>query len=103
MNFVDENDDDIHRISVNTDTSAINATIHGHTSGSVINIDYEPYVGTTEIEIVVNDFGIGELSDTASFYLTIGGNLANDMDTYPRNFELKNAYPNPFNLTLIHI
>ena len=97
MNFVDDNDQDIHRISVNTDTSAVNATIHGHSSGSVINIDYEPYVGTTEIEIIVNDFGIGELSDTASFYLAIGGNLANDMDIYPMNFELKNVYPNPFN------
>ena len=100
VNFVDDNDDDIHRISVNTDTSAINATIHGHTSGSVINIDYEPYVGATEIEIIVNDFGIGELSDTASFYLTIEENLANDIDIYPRNFELKTAYPNPFNPTI---
>ena len=100
VNFVDDNDQDIHRISVNTDTSAVNATIHGHSSGSVINIDYEPYVGTTEIEIIVNDFGIGELSDTASFYLTIEENLANDIDIYPRNFELKTAYPNPFNPTI---
>ena len=100
VNFVDDNDQDIHRISVNTDTSAVNATIHGHSSGSVINIDYEPYVGTTKIEIIVNDFGIGELSDTASFYLTIEENLANDIDIYPRNFELKTAYPNPFNPTI---
>ena len=100
VNFVDDNDQDIHRISVNTDTIAVNATIHGHSSGSVINIDYEPYVGTTEIEIIVNDFGIGELSDTASFYLTIEENLANDIDIYPRNFELKTAYPNPFNPTI---
>ena len=100
VNFTDNNDDDIHRIIVNTDTNAIIPTIHGHTTGSVINIDYEPYIGTTEIEIIVNDFGIGELSDTVSFTLTIEQNLANDMDTYPRNFELKNAYPNPFNPTV---
>ena len=100
VNFTDNNDDDIHRIIVNADTNAIIPTIHGHTPGSVINIDYEPYIGTTEIEIIVNDFGIGELSDTVSFSLTIEQNLANDMDTYPRNFELKNAYPNPFNPTV---
>ncbi len=100
VNFTDNNDDDIHRIIVNPDTNAIIPTIHGHTPGSVINIDYEPYIGTTEIEIIVNDFGIGELSDTVSFTLTIEQNLANDMDTYPRNFELKNAYPNPFNPTV---
>tara|TARA_X000000950_G_scaffold52355_1_gene62046 strand:- start:1250 stop:1735 length:486 start_codon:yes stop_codon:yes gene_type:complete len=85
---------------VNADTNAIIPTMHGHTSGSVINIDYEPYIGTTEIEIIVNDFGVGELSDTVSFYLTIEENLANDIDIYPRIFELKNAYPNPFNPTV---
>ena len=100
VNFTDNNDHDTHRIIVNADTNAIIPTIHGHTPGSVINIDYEPYIGTTEIEIIVNDFGIGELSDTVSFSLTIEQNLANDMDTYPRNFELKNAYPNPFNPTV---
>ena len=100
VNFTDDNDHDTHRIIVNADTNAIIPTIHGHTPGSVINIDYEPYIGTTEIEIIVNDFGIGELSDTVSFSLTIEQNLANDMDTYPRNFELKNAYPNPFNPTV---
>ncbi len=100
VNYTDNNDHDTHRIIVNTDTSVISTTIHGHISGSVVSIDYEPYIGTTEIEIIVNDFGIGELSDTVSFSLTIEQNLANDMDTYPRNFELKNAYPNPFNPTV---
>ena len=26
--------------------------------------------------------------------------MANDIDIYPRNFELKTAYPNPFNPTI---
>lgn len=100
VNFTDNNDDDIHRIIVNADTNAVIPNIYGHTPGSVVNIDYEPFIGTTEIEIIVNDFGIGELSDTVSFSLTIEENLANDIDTYPKIFELKNAYPNPFNPTV---
>ena len=58
VNFVDNNDDDIHRIIVNADTNAVIPNIYGHSSGSVVNIDYEPFIGTTEIEIIVNDFGI---------------------------------------------
>ena len=34
VNFTDNNNQDIHFISVNADTSAIRPTVHGHTSGS---------------------------------------------------------------------
>ncbi|OUX30147.1 MAG: hypothetical protein CBE24_07165 [bacterium TMED264] len=100
VNYTDNNDHDTHRIIVNTDTSAISTIIHGHTSGSVVSIDYEPYVGSTDIEVLVNDFGIGELSDTAYFSLTIGENLTSDIDIHPKNFVIKNTYPNPFNPTV---
>ena len=99
VNFTDNNQD-THRISVNADTSDITHTIHGHTSGSAVSINYGLYIGTANIEIIVNDFGIGELSDTVYFSLTIQENLTNDIDTRPKNFELKNAYPNPFNSTI---
>ena len=82
---------------MNADTSAIRPTVHGHTSGSAISIDYEPFIGITEIEIIVNDFGIGELADTVHFTLTIEENLSNGKEIFPRRFELINAYPNPFN------
>ena len=82
---------------MNTDTSAVVPTIHGHTSGSAISIDYEPFVGITEIEIIVNDFGIGELADTVHFTLIIEENLSNGKEISPRRFDLINAYPNPFN------
>ena len=97
VNFTDNNNQDINLISVNADTSAIVPTIHGHTSGSVISIDYEPFVGITEIEIIVNDFGIGELADTVHFTLIIEENLSNGKEISPRQFDLINAYPNPFN------
>ena len=100
VNYTDNNIQDTHRISVNTDTSAVSTTIHGHTSGSVVSIDYEPFMGTTNIEIIVNDFGMGELSDTASFSLTIEENLTSDIDIQPKDFAIKNTYPNPFNPTV---
>ena len=62
-----------------------------------VSIDYEPFIGITEIEIIVNDFGIGELADTVHFTLTIEENLSNGKEIFPRRFELINAYPNPFN------
>ena len=97
VEFSDNNESDIHQISVSTDTSAVQATIYGHTSGSVVNIDYEPFIGTTNITVIVNDFGLGELSDTVQFSLQIQGELLADEEPLPRRFQISNAYPNPFN------
>ncbi len=97
VEFSDNNESDIHQISVSTDTSAVQATIYGHTSGSVVNIDYEPFIGTTNITVIVNDFGLGELSDTIQFSLQIQGELSADEEPLPRRFQISNAYPNPFN------
>ena len=97
VEFSDNNESDIHQISVSTDTSAVQATIYGHTSGSVVNIDYEPFIGTTNITVIVNDFGLGELSDTVQFSLQIQGELLADAEPLPRRFQISNAYPNPFN------
>jgi hypothetical protein len=73
------------------------ATIYGHTSGSVVNIDYEPFIGETNITVIVNDFGLGELADTVQFLLTIQGDLFLDEEPIPDKFSLGRAYPNPFN------
>ena len=97
VEFSDNNESDIHQIRVSTDTSAVQATIYGHTSGSVVNIDYEPFIGTTNITGIVNDYGLGELSDTVQFSLHIQGELSADEKPLPRRFQISNAYPNPFN------
>tara|TARA_Y100000768_G_scaffold105870_1_gene77569 strand:- start:746 stop:3196 length:2451 start_codon:yes stop_codon:yes gene_type:complete len=97
VEFSDNNENDIHQIDIVTDTSAVQATIYGHTSGSLINIDYEPFIGTTSISAIVNDFGFGELSDTVQFSLQIQGELLGDEEPLPRLFQISNTYPNPFN------
>ena len=97
VQFSDNNENDIHQIDIVTDTSAVQATIYGHTSGSLINIDYEPFIGTTSISVIVNDFGFGELSDTVQFSLQIQGELLGDEEPLPRLFQISNTYPNPFN------
>jgi hypothetical protein len=100
VQFSDDNENDIHQIDVSTDTSAVQATIYGHTSGSVVNIDYEPFIGTASISVIVNDFGFGELSDTVQFSLQIQGELSGDEEPLPRLFQISNTYPNPFNPVL---
>tara|TARA_B100000963_G_scaffold356594_1_gene376984 strand:+ start:68 stop:1303 length:1236 start_codon:yes stop_codon:yes gene_type:complete len=97
VQFSDSNENDIHQIDIVTDTSAVQATIYGHTSGSLINIDYEPFIGATNISVIVNDFGFGELSDTVQFSLQIQGELLGDEEPLPRLFQISNTYPNPFN------
>ena len=97
VQFSDNNENDIHQIDIVTDTSAVQATIYGHTSGSLINIDYEPFIGTTSISVIVNDFGFGELSDTVQFSLQIQGELMSEEEPLPRLFQISNTYPNPFN------
>jgi len=100
VEFSDSNENDIHQITVSTDTAEVQATIYGHTSGSVVNIDYEPFLGTTNITIVVNDFGLGELSDTVQFSLTIINDLITGLNPLPKQFKINSAYPNPFNPVL---
>ena len=97
VEFSDDNESDIHRVIVNADTSAITSTIYGHTSESVVNIEYEPFFGQTNISVIVNDFGLGELSDTVQFLLTIQEALALDDENIPYKFSLGAPYPNPFN------
>ena len=97
VEFSDNNENDIHQITANTDTSAVTATIYGHTPGSVVNIEYEPFIGETNITVTVNDFGLGELADTVQFLLTVQGDLFLDDEPIPDKFSLGNAYPNPFN------
>ena len=97
VDFSDNNENDIHQITATTDTSAVEATIYGHTPGSVVNIEYEPFTGETNITVMVNDFGLGELADTVQFLLTVQGELFLDDEAIPDKFSLGQAYPNPFN------
>ena len=97
VNFSDNDEYDIHHITISTDTTAVVGTVYGHTSGSVINIDYEPFIGTSTITVIVNDFGLGELSDTTQFSLTIDNDLLAKSNLIPKKFKINRLYPNPFN------
>jgi len=59
----------------------------------------DDYSGMALINIIVKDYGIGELSDTTDFYLTVYSNNAVNTEAIPYNFVLKQNYPNPFNPT----
>ena len=97
VNFSDNNEHDIHHITILTDTNAVTGTVYGHTPGSVINVDYEPFIGTSTITVIVNDFGLGELSDTTQFSLTIVNDLLTKSNLIPKEFKINRLYPNPFN------
>ena len=96
MNYSDENNSDIHQISIETEPT-ITSTIYGHTSGSLVLLDYEPFIGISTISIIVNDFGLGELADTIQFQLTILDGLDILSNSIPDKFSLGESYPNPFN------
>tara|TARA_B100000287_G_scaffold252980_1_gene237704 strand:+ start:52 stop:639 length:588 start_codon:yes stop_codon:yes gene_type:complete len=96
-NFSDNDEHDIHYITILTDTTAVTGTVYGHTPGSVINVDYEPFIGTSTITVIVNDFGLGELSDTTQFSLTIANDLLTKSNLMPKEFKINRLYPNPFN------
>jgi len=91
---------DVHQIICQSDTSGVYFYIKGHTSGSTVYVrTLEEYAGTSLITIIVKDYGIGELSDTTSFILTVLS--SNDIVTQnvPNKFSLDQNYPNPFNPT----
>ena len=62
-----------------------------------MNIEYEPFIGESNITVTVSDFGLGELADTVQFLLTVQGDLLLDDGPIPDKFSLGHAYPNPFN------
>ena len=96
VNYSDENDSDIHQISIDTEPT-LTSTLYGHTSGSLVLLDYEPFIGTSTISVIVNDFGLGELADTIQFQLTILDGLDILSNSIPDKFSLGESYPNPFN------
>lgn len=91
---------DVHQIICQSDTSDVYFYIKGHTSGSTVYVrTLEEYAGNSLVTIIVKDYGIGELSDTTSFILTVLS--SNDIVTQnvPNKFSLDQNYPNPFNPT----
>jgi len=97
VEFTDNDEGDIHQISIKADTSAVSGTVYGQTSGSIVTIGYEPFLGETGITVIVNDFGLGELSDSVHFILTVQSDLSIADGSIPEKFSLGTAYPNPFN------
>jgi uncharacterized lipoprotein YddW (UPF0748 family) len=101
--YTDANATDTHEFVCLSDTAAVYFKINGHTSGSTIYVKtVEGYVGTAFISIIVRDFGVGELADTSSFYLTVNPASGIDSELLPERLELSQNYPNPFNpITII--
>lgn len=52
------------------------------------------YMGVTEMMLTATDNGVGELSDTVYFYLTVS---ETDIVSVPQEFKVYSNYPNPFN------
>ena len=96
--WTDPNTADIHEIICQSDTSGVYFLIKGHTSGSTVYVrTHDEYAGTSLVKIIVKDYGVGELSDTTSFYITVYPSNAIEIATVPLQFSLAQNYPNPFN------
>ncbi|MDZ7820822.1 MAG: hypothetical protein U5N26_02830 [Candidatus Marinimicrobia bacterium] len=60
-----------------------------------------PYLGVSTIMVIATDDGVGELSDTADFDLTVTPNT--QVADIPETFRVYPNYPNPFNpVTTLH-
>ena len=98
VNFTDPNPGDIHQIICESDTSDITFTISGHTSGDRVYINTaSTFAGESLIRVIVKDFGVGELSDTTEFLLTVTPVVSVEDMEIPAVFALHGNYPNPFN------
>ncbi|MCK5520020.1 MAG: Ig-like domain-containing protein, partial [Candidatus Marinimicrobia bacterium] len=97
VNFEDENLTDAHIILAESDTTGVNFSIYGNTSGARVYVKpVDGFHGTTNIRIIVKDLGVGELADTSEFILTVTP-LSSIDNKLPREFALMQNYPNPFN------
>ncbi len=98
VNYTDPNGADAHEIIGRADTSAIVFNYMGHESGDrVYVIPDNDFTGESKISIIVKDFGIGELSDTTTYTLTVGSNAIDNKESLVTEYSLKQNYPNPFN------
>ena len=91
-------DNDAHQIICLSDTSGVFFKIMGHTSGSTVYVKtVSGYVGVATVNVIVKDFGVGELSDTVTFKLTVTPVSGIDDGILPLSYQLDQNYPNPFN------
>jgi uncharacterized lipoprotein YddW (UPF0748 family) len=97
VNYTDPDPTDEHVIIVEADTSGFIYRIMGHVSGSNVYI-YPPddLTGDVLMSVIVRDFGVGEMADTATFTLSITPVSIHD-EALPETFSLFQNYPNPFN------
>jgi len=77
------------------DTSAVVATVFTSQPGRIRLRSVPGYMGVSRIMVTVTDNGIGELSDTTYFNLTVTHNTS--VAGIPEAFKVYPNYPNPFN------
>ncbi|MBW6458044.1 MAG: T9SS type A sorting domain-containing protein, partial [FCB group bacterium] len=77
------------------DTSAVVATVFTSQPGRIRLRSIPGWTGVSRIMVTVTDDGIGELSDTTYFNLTVTHNTS--IAGIPEEFKVYPNYPNPFN------
>ena len=96
--YTDPDPTDVHQLRAYADTTGVTFRIMGNTSGSIIYVKPQSnYHGQSQIYFVVQDYGIGELTDTVSFRLTVIPTSSVQTEKSPGRFILAQNYPNPFN------
>ncbi len=97
----DPNPNDQLKLQAIPDTSAIRIRIYSSPVGKMRVRPQAPYLGVSTIMVVATDDGVGELSDTAYFDLTVTPNT--QVADIPETFRVYPNYPNPFNpVTTLH-
>ena len=93
--FSDPNPNDKLIFQAIPDTSAIRIRHYSSPAGKMRIRPEDYYIGVSTIMLIATDNGVGELSDTTYFDLTVTFNT--NVAAIPEEFTVYPNYPNPFN------
>ncbi len=99
--YSDPDTDDNLTFRIVPDTNAFDFRYYSSAPGRVRILPDDTYEGVAEMMAIVTDNGVGELSDTAYFNLTVTPETR--IADIPETFHVYPNYPNPFNpVTTVH-
>jgi hypothetical protein len=93
--FSDPNPNDVLTFTAIPDTDAVVMRFYSSPAGKMRIRPLEDFYGVSRIMVIATDNGVGELSDTVWFNLTV--DFAPGISEVPESFKLYPNYPNPFN------